>query len=66
MYISLADSLTKGFRKWADAHPPDGKGDDHAGRGDAAIIADWDVEGMVATPPERVHCPWLVPGEGRL
>ena len=66
MYISLADSLTKGFRKWADAHPPDSQVDDHAGRGDAAIIADPDVEGAVVTPPEQAHCPWLVPGEGRL
>jgi hypothetical protein len=66
MYISLADSLTKGFRKWADAHQPDSKIDDHASGGDAAIIADPDADEMVSTPPERPHRPWLVPGEGRL
>lgn len=66
MYISLADSLAKGFRKWADVHQPDRKIDDRAGGGDAAIIADLDADGAVLTPPERAHCPWLVPGEGRL
>ena len=66
MYISLTDSLTKGFRKWADTHQPDGKIDDHAGGGEAAIIADSDVDGVVLAPPEQAHCPWLVPGEGRL
>lgn len=66
MYISLADSLAKGFRKWADAHQPDIKIDDRAGRGDAAIIANLDAGDAILTPPERVHCPWLVPGEGRL
>lgn len=66
MYISLADSLAKGFRKWADAYQPDIKIDDYASGGDAAIIANLDVDDAVLTPPERAHCPWLVPGEGRL
>jgi hypothetical protein len=66
MYISLADSLAKGFRRWADAHQPDIKIDDHASGGDAAIIANLDADDAVLAPPERPHCPWLVPGEGRL
>ena len=66
MYISLADSLTKGFRKWADAHQPDSKIDDHAREGEVVNTADLDVDGAVLTPRERAHRPWLVPGEGRL
>lgn len=66
MYISLADSLTKGFRRWADAHQPDRKIDDRPSGGAAASIADSDVDDVVLTPPERPHRPWLVPGEGRL
>ncbi|HJU14885.1 MAG TPA: hypothetical protein VJ770_00305 [Stellaceae bacterium] len=66
MYISLADSLAKGFRRWADAHQPDNKIDDHASGGDAVNTADLDADGAVLTPPERAHRPWLVPGEGRL
>jgi len=66
MYISLADSLAKGFRKWADAHPPDGKIDDRASGGDTVNTADLATAGAVSTPRQRVHRPWLVPGEGRL
>jgi hypothetical protein len=66
MYISLADSLAQGFRKWADAHPPDSKIDDHASGGDVVNLADLDADGAVSTPRERAHRPWLVPGEGRL
>lgn len=66
MYISLADSLAKGFRKWADVHQPDNKIDDHASGGDAAVIANLDADDAVLTPSERAHYPWLVPGEGRL
>jgi hypothetical protein len=66
MYISLADSLTKGFRKWADAHQPDSKIDNHARGGDVVNLADLDGDGAASIPRERAHRPWLVPGEGRL
>jgi hypothetical protein len=66
MYISLADNLAKDFRKWADAHPPDSKIDDHASGGDAVNAAASDVDGAASMPRERAHRPWLVPGEGRL
>jgi hypothetical protein len=40
MYISLADSCSKGFRKWADAHQPDHGNNPQVGGSAAGIIAD--------------------------
>ncbi len=50
MYISLADSLAKGFRKWADAHQLDSKIDDHARGGDVVHLADLEEIGEVHDP----------------
>jgi hypothetical protein len=52
MYISLAESCAKGFRKWSDAHPPasnDNPGD--FARADALVVR-----------LEAPRDPWLVPG----
>ena len=62
MYISLADSCSKGFRKWADAHQPDDSSNRH---GSAAVVTTDPVD-VAITPPEQPHRPWLVPGAGRL
>ena len=61
MYVSLNDSLTKGFRKWAETHQPD---DGKAGcdGSPAVLIPAPDDE----VPTEQPHRPWLVPGVGRL
>ena len=64
MYISLKDSIAKGFRKWADTHQP---GDEKCGRGGgsaALVIPAPDDAPLIY--PEQPHRPWLVPGAGRL
>jgi hypothetical protein len=64
MYISLADSCSRGFRKWADAHQPDDGNNPQVGGSAAGVIAD--PGDAVMTPSEQPHRPWLVPGAGRL
>ena len=55
MYISLAESCSKGFRKWSDAHPP-------AANDDAGDFVKIDA---LAIPPETSRDSWLVPGVGK-
>jgi hypothetical protein len=65
MYISLAESLAKGFRRWSDTHPPygnDNEGD--VARLDALAVAEVGSEYAVMMPPEGPRDPWLVPGVG--
>ena len=63
MYISLEDSRTKGFRKWADAHRDVGNaGAD--GKRAPVVVTDPDRTAMTASG--HPHRPWLVPGAGRL
>ncbi len=38
MYISLADSRAKGFKKWADAHQPEKLGDASTGAAEDGAI----------------------------
>lgn len=65
MYISLADSSTKGFKKWSDAHPPHSNDDDgDVARDDAIAVADPGTDRGVMPPLERLQGPWLVPGVG--
>ena len=65
MYISLAESRAKGFRRWSDAHPPGGNDNDsNVARLDALAGADLGTEDAVMTPPEVPHAPWLMPGVG--
>jgi hypothetical protein len=65
MYISLAESLATGFRRWSDAHPPCGNDNDsEVARIDALASADFGIEHAVMVPPEGPHDPWLVPGVG--
>jgi hypothetical protein len=66
MYISLKDSCTKGFKKWADAYPPETKNDFRASGGNGVAAAIPDHDHVVMTSPERPHRPWLVPGAGTL
>ena len=66
MYISLRDRYSNGFKKWSDAHQPQINKDVRAGEDDGAVVADPDLDNRVMTSPERPHCPWLVPGVGRL
>ena len=56
MYISLAESCSKGFRKWSDAHPP-------AANDDAGDFVKIDA---LAIPPETSRDSWLVPGVGNM
>jgi len=66
MYISLADSCTKGFGKWSDACAPEIDKDVRADEGDGEVAADPDRNNSMMTSPERPHRPSLVPGAGRL
>jgi hypothetical protein len=66
MYVSLADSRAKGFKKWADVHQPEKLGGARAGVGEGGVIAAPDLDQGVTTPAERPHRPWLVPGAGTL
>ena len=62
MYISLKNSCSKGFKKWADAHEPQSQ----APVGDEPVADDPGLDSGVMTPPEQPHRPWLVPGAGTL
>jgi hypothetical protein len=65
MYISLAESVAKGFRRWSDAHQPHGNDNDgDVARRDALARADLSIEYAVMMPPEGPRDPWLVPGVG--
>ena len=66
MYISLKDSCSKGFKKWADAHQPEIKNDRGAREGNGLAAAGPDQDNLVMTSPDRPHRPWLVPGGGTL
>ncbi len=65
MYISLAESCAKGFRRWSDAHQSSGNDNESdVARRDAPACAALDTEDVVMTPPEGPSAPWLVPGVG--
>ena len=66
MYVSLADSRAKGFKKWADIRQPEKLGGALAGAGAGGVIAATDLGQEVTTPAEQPHRPWLVPGAGTL
>ena len=63
MYVSLADSRAKGFKKWADVHQPEKLGGARAGAGEGGVIAAPDLDQGVTAPAEQPHRPWLVPGD---
>jgi len=53
MYISLAESLATGFRRWSDAHQPCGNDNEgEVARLDALAAADLGIEYAVMMPPE--------------
>ncbi|HZT89297.1 MAG TPA: hypothetical protein VFA12_15085 [Stellaceae bacterium] len=62
MYISLADSRTRGFKKWSSAHRPDNDDDSPGGATPIAIVEPTGDDRPAAE--EQVHRPWLVPGVG--
>jgi len=65
MYISLAESLATGFRRWSDASQPCGNDNEvEVARLDALAAADLGIEYAVMMPPEGPRDPWLVPGVG--
>jgi len=66
MYISVADSRAKGFKKWADAHQPERLGRPRTGAGEGGAIAALDLAQGVTPAAEQPHRPWLVPGAGTL
>ena len=57
MYISLADSRVKGFKKWADAHQPERLGDARPGAGEGGVIAAPGLAQGAAAPAEQPHRP---------
>jgi hypothetical protein len=50
MYVSLADSRAKGFKKWADVHQPEKLGGARAGAGEGGVIAAPDLAQGLMTP----------------
>ena len=66
MYISLKDSCSKGFKKWADAHQPEIKNDLGAAGRNQLAAASPDHDNLAMTSLERPHRPWLVTGAGTL
>jgi hypothetical protein len=57
MYVSLADSRAKGFKKWADVHQPEKLGGARAGAGEGGVIAAPDLDQEVTAPAEQPHRP---------
>lgn len=64
MTIAINNRLS-GFRIWAEAHDPNGAAEVCAGVGRKGALAPPNVD-REATPDERPHRPWLVPGVGKL
>jgi hypothetical protein len=54
MYIPLADSRAKGFKKWADIHQPEKLGGARAGAREDGVIAP-DLAQGVTTQAEQPH-----------
>jgi len=52
MYISLADSRAKGFKKWSDAHQQEKLGDARTGAAEDGVIAAPELDEEAATPGE--------------
>jgi hypothetical protein len=65
MRISLTDSCANRFNKWCSADDAGRKEDSRTGA-NKVTVADQAVDHVAATPPERPHRPWLVPGAGTL
>jgi hypothetical protein len=66
MYISVEDSCTKGFRKWADVYQPEINEDVRADEVDPEVDVDYDFDNRVMSSADRPHRPWLVPGADTL
>ena len=63
MYISLANSRARGFKKWSDAVRPGNDDDDNSGGAiPIAIVEPPDENGAAIEEP--FHQPWVVPGVG--
>ena len=66
MYISLKDSCSTGFNKWADAHQLEIKKDVLAEGGDQVVTADPGLDKRLVMSSERAHHPALMPGPDML
>jgi hypothetical protein len=66
MYISLKDSCSKGFNKWADAYQSEMKKDVLTDGGDAVVAADLGLDYRSMKSSGRPHHTALVPGPGTL
>ncbi len=66
MYISLKDSCSTGFNKWADVHQPEIKKDVLAEGGDQVVTADPGLDKRLVMPPERDDHSALMPGPDML
>ncbi len=66
MYISLADSRTNGFVKWAETYQPEKLGGAPERAGEDGVIPAPPLAQGATTLAEQLHRPWLVPGAGML
>jgi hypothetical protein len=57
MHISLADSRTKGFVKWADAHDPERLGEATARAPENDVVAALDLDRGATMPAEQPRRP---------
>lgn len=63
MYISLAESCAKSFKRWSNSHPCYcNDNEENVARLDVLAFADMGKGRAVMTPFEGPRGPWLVPG----
>jgi hypothetical protein len=60
------NNRTSGFRKWAEVHSPKIVDEACTGAGENGVTVVADVNPGGKTLDRQPHCPWLVPGTGRL
>lgn len=63
MFISLAESRTRGFLKWSAVHRPDNDDDDDSGGTTPAALITPSPDRNVLVD-DQPHRPWAIPGVG--
>lgn len=63
MFISLAESRTRGFLKWSAVHRPDNDDDDDSGGTTPAALITPSPDRNVLVD-DQPHRPWAIPGFG--